>query len=303
LASFALRLRRFSERTTKDTIFGKKKDWLAADDQLAFNELLQMNSNAYRDAPAAAGRFPVVINHPGAGGSFEDNAVLFEFLASHGYVVISSAYQTNTAHVSNNIDGPSRSIRDMQFLLQAASKLPFVEINKIAGVGHSAGAQTLMRWIGEEDCPLHAMVSLDTTIEYLPRDWPGVKQLLQALEGMQKPVIPTMLFASAERHPNFQIFDRYLQRAPKYEVTVSNLRHNDYVSQGALRAVLVDSNSTDRKNSALTMRRSYDQVCITIRYFLDAILKLDEDARAALKESSTRTISQPGLTITYRAPR
>lgn len=145
LADFARRLKQFGEKTAKETVFRNKEESLTAEERLAFNQLFQMESYTYRDAPAAAGRFPAVVYHPGAGGSFDENAVMSEFLASHGYVILSSAYQTSTVQASNNVGGASKSVRDMQFLLQAASKLPFVEITKIAGVGHSAGAQTLMQ--------------------------------------------------------------------------------------------------------------------------------------------------------------
>ncbi len=84
---------------------------------------------------------------------------------------------------------------------------------------------------------------------------------------------------------------------------VSDLRHNDYISQGAMRAALTDLSPAEKTSSAVSMRRSYDQVCITIRHFLDAVLKSDEDARAALNESSSRTVSPPALRVRYRAPR
>ncbi len=105
-AEFALRLKRFGEKTARETAFRKKEEALTAEDRLAFDHLFTTETRAHRDATAAAGRFPVVVYHPGASGSFEENAVLFEFLASHGYVVISSAYQISTAEVSNNIGGP-----------------------------------------------------------------------------------------------------------------------------------------------------------------------------------------------------
>lgn len=52
--------------------------------------LLNSPMLASRDAPPAAGKFPVVIYAAGAGGTADENADLFEYLASHGYIVISS---------------------------------------------------------------------------------------------------------------------------------------------------------------------------------------------------------------------
>src|SRR5262249_19568251 len=50
----------------------------------AFDRFLSAETFAVKDAPAVDGRFPVVVYHPGLGGSHEDNSVLFEYLASHG---------------------------------------------------------------------------------------------------------------------------------------------------------------------------------------------------------------------------
>ena len=45
-----------------------------------------------------------MIYHGGYGSSFEDNSVLCEYLASHGYVVFGSAFQDEKGG-SFNIDG------------------------------------------------------------------------------------------------------------------------------------------------------------------------------------------------------
>lgn len=301
-SDFAVRLKQFSETTAKETVFGKRESSTTPAELLAFNELFRTQSHASRDAPTAPGRFPLVIYHPGAGGSFDENAILCEFLASHGYVVLSSAYQTSTRHVSNDIDGPPRSIRDMQFLLQVASKLPYVDITRVAGIGHSAGAQTFLQWVGEADCPLTAMVSLDTTLEYTPRNFPGHKELLQELEKKEKPTIPIMLFASTERHPDFTKFDSFLHRAPRYEITVPYLRHNEYISQGALRAALLDHNVAGQRSSLAKMRSSYDQICLAINRFFDLVLKSDEDVDTLLNQSDP-TSSSSSLKMRYKAPR
>jgi hypothetical protein len=217
---FSSRLKKFGKKTFKETLFGKQPNLLPETKQLAFNEIFNMKTRAHKNAMVAAGRFPTVVYHPGASGSYEENAILAEYLASHGYVVIASAYQTNTVHVSNDFGDKSRSIRDMQFLLQEVSRFPYVDSTRVAGVGHSAGAQTLLLWIGEADCPLTAMVSLDTTVEYTAPDFPGHKEYREALESMDKPTIPVMLFASAERSPDFGRFDVFLRQAPRYEVSV-----------------------------------------------------------------------------------
>jgi hypothetical protein len=54
--------------------------------------LLATKAIAVKDAAPAEERFPVVIHHPGLSGVADDSSVLCEILASHGYVVLCSAY-------------------------------------------------------------------------------------------------------------------------------------------------------------------------------------------------------------------
>jgi len=69
---------------------GKIPEKSSAAEMAAFNRLLATDTFAVKNAPAVAGRFPVVIYHPGVEGTAEDNSALFEYLASHGYVVVGS---------------------------------------------------------------------------------------------------------------------------------------------------------------------------------------------------------------------
>src|SRR5262245_21609274 len=80
------------------------------------DELLNTPTPCVRDAAAAEGQFPLVIYHAGAGSTFDDNSVLCEFLASHGYVVFGSAFQVPSG-AAFNVDGKQPSARDMQFLI------------------------------------------------------------------------------------------------------------------------------------------------------------------------------------------
>ena len=69
--------------------------------------------------------------------------MLCEFFASHGYVVMGSAFQEPTGE-SYNIDGRLCSARDMEYLIAHARELPSVDWNHIGVVGHSAGAQAAL---------------------------------------------------------------------------------------------------------------------------------------------------------------
>src|SRR5262245_55416169 len=93
IAPFVKPLARHVVNGVSDGTVGSEPANRTAGETAAFERLLATRTFAVKDATPAEGRFPVVLNHAGLGGVADDNSVLFELLASHGYVVLSSAYQ------------------------------------------------------------------------------------------------------------------------------------------------------------------------------------------------------------------
>ena len=281
---FAQRLRKFTRDMACQYMLGKEFDKLTGEERAAWDALLATPVFATLNAAPAAGRFPVVIYHPGLGGTFDDNAVACEYLASHGYVVLSSAYQAADSS-SLNIDGDlATSLDDLNFLLRHAASLPFADISKVAAMGHSYGAQAVLAWRARPNSALDAVVFLDSTVEYRPLD--EFASLKAALEQNRNAAVPVVMFADARRQPHVDVFDRYLPFAARYEVSVDGLEHNDFVSQGAT-------------GKSEPVRRNYEAICMVILHFLDGYLKGDAQALAALRNPGERGLLQ----MRYKAPR
>ncbi len=278
---FRGRLEAFVRDVLSDGLFQKKTEAaLNKVERTAFDRLMATASYAHIDATPAPVSFPVVLYHSGAGGSFEENSVLFEYLASHGYVVVSSAFQSMfPKFIGNNIGGIERSGPDLDFIAQHMRQWPNADSANPAAIGHSAGAQSLLQWIGSLQCPARAFVSLDTTLEYTAENFKGHKQVREAMRKLTAPRIPVLLFARALPKPRFSTFDRYLRDAPRYEAEVAGVRHDDFLTHGYLGRSLMDSPNSGK------VRRSYEEVCRTIRRFLDASLKGDTQAARALEQN------------------
>ena len=186
---FAQRLRKFTRDQDCEFMLGKDFDALTDDERGRWDGLLATPVFAVLDAPAAEGRFPVVIYHPGLGGTFEDNAVACEYLASHGYVVLSSAYQAADSSALE-IDGDlETSFADLSLLLRYAATLPFADASKVAAMGHSYGAQAALAWRAQPNSPLDAVVFLDTNVDYAGLDAPQFAKTKAALErNLKSPV-------------------------------------------------------------------------------------------------------------------
>jgi len=189
---------------------------------------LERTTPCIRDAEPAAGPFPLVLYHAGGGSSFEDNALLCEELAARGFVVLGGAFLDHQGE-SLNIDSANAG-REFEFLLRLAADLPFVDLGRIAAVGHSAGAQGILRYNARGGTALDAIVALDTTQDYRtlrdPR-WPElVREVRDASAHWRTPTLfvagPDALFALGDT----------LQGCERGYLTVPDLTHNDFISQG-----------------------------------------------------------------------
>ena len=244
-------------------------------------KLLDTPTAAHEDARPAHGRFPVVLYHPGAGGSYEENSLLFEYLATHGYVVVSSAFQSQFPDsIGNNIGGIARSAPDLEFLSREAARWSFADTERLAVIGHSAGAQLLFEWIGSRSCPARAFVSLDTTLEYTAERFKGHLGARRALKRLTPPQIPVLVFAQARMRPRFGAFDHYLRKSRHTYVAVPHLRHDDFLTHGFAERISTGD------PEAQAVRRSYEEVCRTIKAFLDTSLARLEPAYDTMRPVS-----------------
>jgi len=261
------RLRSHARNIACEVLFGRKSEsLLRSRERKAFNRLLAARTAAGLNMREAPGRFPIVLYHPGSDGSFEENSVLFEYLASFGYIVVSSAFQSPDSNtVSNNVGGIERSGADLTFIARQALKWPNADPEKVAAIGHSAGAQYVLQWIGAPPCPASAIVDLDSTMEYdeLLRFH---KRTLAAMEKLVPPKVPVLLLARTTPKPKFSAFDNYLRFATRYEGEAAHLEHDDFLSHGFLGRALMGSTGAER------VRRSYEEVCRAVKAFLDSKL-------------------------------
>lgn len=300
IAQFGRRLMAHMRNVVCEETIGKKPNGLNADEEAAFERFLSLKTIAIKDAKPAEGRFPVVIYHPGIGGSYEDNSVLFEYLASHGYIVLSSAYPRADATTMNIDWDLARSVRDMEVLARHARTLPFADADHLAAMGHSYGAQAVLAWRAEPCSPVNAVISIDSTVENVGIDYPGFAKLKIYFDDKKLNItVPTLRFASLENQPKFPTLEPYLKFAPRYEATVSSLEHNDYLTHGAIRPKLLATNPPDA-TKAQAIRHSYDKVCEHILQFSNATLKQDSQGQNYLKSSLEK--SDPALKLMFRQP-
>jgi pimeloyl-ACP methyl ester carboxylesterase len=296
LAPFASRLESATRNVVAEETTGHRPAAMTAAETTAFERLLATRTFAVKNAPEAGGRFPVLLYHPGAAGTYEDNSVLFEYLASHGYIVVSSAYPDPDAHsvlIAGDIAG---SFADLDFLATAARSWPSADADRLGVMGHSYGAWASFAWTAKAGSPVRALITLDSGFEY--DSLSAGPELLQLHMKLNKDNIraATLRVASTERTPHFDYLDPYLTFVPRYEASITSLTHNDYLTHGAIRPDLLPEKWPDADR-----RASYDRLAEVICNFLDASLKQRPEARAFLAQSVERSASDGRLTLQFKA--
>jgi len=284
LAPLARELSAYAREVATEQIAGSPEEELetATGDRLA--ELLATPTGAVRGAPREPGPFPLVLYHAGYGSSYEDNAVLCEYLASHGYLVLGSAFLRADGS-SLNVDAQEASARDLELLIEEACTEWGADRARVALIGHSGGAHAAIRFVSRTDPPVAAVVSLDTTQDYHSfEDHRWDDMVPRALEHGADIDIP-LLFV-ARQHATFRLADR-LTAAPRLYLTFRDLEHDEFIAQGVLAAEF------GGRPEAPAIRAGYGELCRAIRLFLDAELKGSDSARAELRDRWAG--AEPGL--------
>jgi tetratricopeptide (TPR) repeat protein len=238
---------------------------------------------ARRDAPPAAGKFPVVVYAPGASGVASDNADLCEYLASHGYLVIASAsVGRHTRSMSVDLDGVETQARDTAFLIGHATTLPNADGAHIAAMGYSLGGLANMLAAAQDD-RITALVSLDGSVRYFPAI---VQQATYAVP--ERLALPMLYLGSkpktaeamnrSKQVPTFSLMNA-MKYADLYNVTMYFMEHAAFESEALRLAPEQRFGEYTRQEATV----AHGWMGRYVRAFLDAHLRGDAAASAFMR--------------------
>ena len=267
---------------------------------------------AVRDAPLAAGRFPVVIYAPSFGSMSWENADLCEYLASHGYLVVgSTALGAVTRNMTNDVAGIDAQARDISFLIGYAQTLPDADLSEVAVGGFSWGGIANL-FAAARDNRIDALFCLDGSLRY----YPGLVKAAGDVHPEQM-AIPLIAFTQGEFTLEDQ--ERYLSDAAKNQgpSVLNAWTHGDLVTVHMLGMVHQEFSSMYQRNEdvwkdfAEGQKADYGRedgipgYAWVARYtleFLDAYLKHDAAAMAWLKKTPAENgVPRHFLSVSYRA--
>ena len=125
---------------------------------------LASHTRALRDAPRQAARYPVVIYAPSSAAPPWENADLCEYLASFGYVVVSSPGASGGPGITD-LTRANEQARDISFLIDYATTLPNTDMSAVAVIGYSWGGISNL-FAAARDHRIGALVDLDGSMRY-----------------------------------------------------------------------------------------------------------------------------------------
>lgn len=261
---------------------------------------LQEQTTAFRDLNPADGKFPVVLYAPSAHASSIENFAICEYLASHGYWVITSPSRgtTNQFLEGGTVKDMETQARDIEFLLKELSHYPQIDQQKIATMGFSfGGLSNVLAQMRQQQ--IKAIVSLDGTIRYA---YPTLME--SPFADMDKVNVPFIHFAQKEIpqvvleeeelsknvNTDFEFYDS-LTNSEAYSFRFHDLTHAHFSTLG----VLFYKRDPRQDKSDQKIMASYRWLGIYSLNFLNAYLKDDQQALAFIQHSPLHNKVPAGL--------
>ena len=140
-----------------------RRQYFGADADSFATILMETPTAVLPNAQPEDGKFPLIIHVLGRNGHQFESTILWEYLASHGYVVASVAQFGKSLEESSldfTLEDMQLHLDDLLIAKQKVQALPSVQTDKIGLLGHSSGAIVAL-WLAVENEDIKAVVGLD----------------------------------------------------------------------------------------------------------------------------------------------
>lgn len=249
------------------------------------------------DAAPAEGRFPLVVYSLGQNDTAVENVVLWEYLASHGYVVVTVPHLgTNPRRfylLIHDAASYEAQVRDLEVAMNRVASEPFVDDGAIAVAGHSMGGEYALL-LAMRDPRVAALVGLDPS--FMSKGAPYKLKIVDESSFDARALrIPLLVQHRHEGEQSTHDVVDALPFAGVTEITYENLMHGDFNSSAEYTrhnppALLNPEELAAR--DAVTASRGFEQVCRTALGFLDSVFRTSRFDPAAYQTAGVRTAIQ-----------
>lgn len=264
---------------------------------------LPVKTKSIKNAKPVKGSFPIVIYSPSWNSSSWENSDLCEYLASHGYIVVSSpSFGKYKWKMTSDMDGLGAQADDIVFLVKSMKGYPNSDYSKIGIVGYSWGgfaniiaAQKLNN--------ISAVLSIDGAISIFFNKFSALTPYISP----SKMDIPYMFISlkptTAEeliklnRDTTFTFY-KSLNKADSYLATLYKMEHVDF--RGSY--MKLETNYSEMKENIKKEKLfSYELMCEYTLNFLNAYVKKENNSKNWLIETPLqKNIPNEILKVEYK---
>ncbi len=249
-------------KTAKDSLLNNFLKTEQVDLKILEKEL-KVNMRAIKDAThTVTQKFPVLIYGPSWSSSAYENTLLSEFLASHGYVVISSpSVGPEKRDMPISRIGVETQGRDMEFLFSILDTLPNADTDRVAIAGFSLGGFSNILMMARNSS-VDAWIGIDPSIHEAYDFFED-----SPYEDYRRFSKPTLFINSLGYMNELPFYDKLIY-SDAYMVNLPQLEHTDLASQ-----FIKLFGSNDTKENVAVKVKGYNLMTKYILAFLNGVFR------------------------------
>lgn len=228
-----------------------------------------------------AGRFPIIGYAGGAYNPVDENVILLEYLASHGFVVAAvPAQHVKTVSGAPDAAGVEAETRDMEFALAVARQLPNADPSRVAAAGFSIGGATALL-LAMRNSDVDAVIALDSSItsEQYSKGLTSSPNYDPA--AARAPLLEMRAIYPEGTTHSLHVLDA-LRHSARHSFVVKDFDHADF-NNYALAFETVAGGATKKGRSLSERRGLYEALGQKILQFLKGTLGGDQAAMRAVQ--------------------
>jgi hypothetical protein len=247
----------------------------------SFEEWFDNQMIANKNAIPIENKFPLVVVAQGNYHSAHHQSFLCEFLASNGYVVVTTPSQTRiSGQMTDNsqaVESAEELVKDMEFAIRSLQNFNNIDFNNIALLGHSFGGRSILL-LQMKNENVKCLVSLDgglglnTAIEDIKKS-PDFSS-----EKMNVPLLHIYEDNEEFIKPDFTLIDSFTN-SEIFLIKIDDMHHFYFSSLGLISGT-IEGFSPVSENLAIKSKLVYDLT----RDFLNVVFEHSDEAMNNLKE-------------------
>lgn len=254
-------------------------------------DVMNQPASAVGGAPRVSGSFPLIVYHGHSRTGVCEHAVLFEYLASHGYIVAASHTMGEMVPTPEATPADMEATtRDREFVRAFMRDYPNVDPDRIGLIGRGYGGMSALL-MQMRDSDVDAVVAIDPLFTYPPLFDFVAQNPFFMRERMQCPLM--VVYPQGVEGPDMAWVDS-LVYSDRYVVGIPVSGPNDLSVYGCIAAFALDTTGAAGKDGFPV----YENLCRRTLAFCETHLKGDSaalDAAVAASPGDVVADVKPGM--------